>query len=152
MERDRIEYTPIGIIYTPFEEAKGTPIQPTRGRGIEGRVELFPEYQEGLRDLDGFSHILLIYHLHRSISYDLRVVPFLDTRERGVFATRAPRRPNPVGVSVVRLQRIQENELFVVDLDMLDGTPLLDIKPHVPDFSSEDPVRIGWLADARGNP
>jgi tRNA-Thr(GGU) m(6)t(6)A37 methyltransferase TsaA len=140
-----IIYEPIGIIHTPFTDRKGTPIQPRRGRGIKGTVEIFPQYAEGLVDLDGFSHIYLIFHLNRSEGFNLRVVPYLDDTERGVFATRAPRRPNPIGLSVVRLDRIEGTTLHIEDIDILDGTPLLDIKPFIHRFDEPDDIRIGWL-------
>jgi tRNA-Thr(GGU) m(6)t(6)A37 methyltransferase TsaA len=141
----KIEYRPIGFIHSPFNERRGTPIQPTRGRGVRGTVEIMPEYAGGLADLDGFSHVVLIYHFHRSQGFDLRVTPFLDTEKRGLFATRAPRRPNPIGLSVVRLIGIEDNRLLIEDLDILDGTPLLDIKPYVPEFDRRTEVREGWL-------
>jgi len=146
-----IEYRPIGIIHTPFSEPKGMPIQPSRGRGVRGTVEVFAEFAEGLADLDGFSHIVLLYHLHRSRGYKLRVIPFLDTSERGLFATRAPKRPNPIGLSVVRLLGVEGNRLTVEDLDILDGTPLLDIKPYVGDFDRRTDVRMGWLDEVKGH-
>jgi tRNA-Thr(GGU) m(6)t(6)A37 methyltransferase TsaA len=126
------------------------PIQPAGGRGIEGTAEIDPRYQEGLSDLEGFSHIYLIYHMHRSVGYSLKVVPFLDDEKRGLFATRAPRRPNPIGISVVRLVRINGNRLHFCDVDILDGTPLLDIKPCVREFDLSDGVRIGWLEGKSG--
>jgi tRNA-Thr(GGU) m(6)t(6)A37 methyltransferase TsaA len=141
----KIEYRPIGLIHTPFIERKGMPIQPSRGRGVRGTVELAPEFAEGLTDLDGFSHVVLIYHFHRSRGFDLRVTPFLDTVKRGLFATRAPRRPNAIGLSVVRLLGIEGNRIEVQDLDILDGTPLLDIKPYVPEFDHRTEVCEGWL-------
>jgi tRNA-Thr(GGU) m(6)t(6)A37 methyltransferase TsaA len=125
------------------------PIQPSRGRGVRGTVEVFPEYADGLADLDGFSHIVLLYHLHRVRGFELRVIPYLDTVERGLFATRAPRRPNPIGLSVVRLVGIEGNLVTVEDLDILDGSPLLDIKPWVPEFDDRDEIRQGWLEAAR---
>lgn len=146
----KIEYQPIGIIHTPFTEPDGMPIQPAGAAGVAGRVEVFAQYRDGLRDLDGFSHIILLYHFHRSRGFTLRVVPFLDTRLRGVFATRAPRRPNPVGLSVVRLRRVEDGVLHVENVDILDGTPLIDIKPYVPEFEGQAEVRTGWLAEARG--
>ena len=121
------------------------PIQPRRGRDIEGTVEVHPEYEEALSDLGGFSHIILLYHLHRSEGYSLKVVPFLDTQRRGLFATRAPRRPNPIGLSVVRLDRIEGVTLHIRDIDMVDGSPLLDIKPYVQPFDPGDELRLGWL-------
>jgi tRNA-Thr(GGU) m(6)t(6)A37 methyltransferase TsaA len=136
---------PIGTIHTPFKEPKGTPIQPRRSGGTEGTVEVFPEYSEGLADLDGFSHVILLYQFHLSEGYCLKVVPFLDDRDRGLFATRAPRRPNPIGLSVVRLEQINDNVLLIKDVDIVDGTPLLDIKPYVPVFDEAADIRTGWL-------
>jgi tRNA-Thr(GGU) m(6)t(6)A37 methyltransferase TsaA len=141
----KIEYQPIGLIHTPFKQRQGMPIQPSRGRGVRGIVEVAPEYADGLADLDGFSHVVLIYHFHRSQGFDLRVTPFLDTETRGLFATRAPRRPNAIGLSVVRLLGIEGNRIEVQDLDILDGTPLLDIKPYVSEFDHRTEVREGWL-------
>ncbi len=142
---DTIIFKPIGIIHTPFTERKGTPIQPHRGQGVKGTIEIFPQYAEGLADLDGFSHIYLIFYLHRSEGFKLRVIPYLDDIERGVFATRAPRRPNAIGLSIVRLEKIEGSTLYIEDVDMLDGTPLLDIKPFVRRFDEPDDIRIGWL-------
>jgi tRNA-Thr(GGU) m(6)t(6)A37 methyltransferase TsaA len=135
---------PIGIIHSPFKSREDTPIQPSRSRAT-GQVEVFKEYQEGLDDIEGFSHIILIYWFHNSEGYVLKVNPFLDDTLRGVFATRAPNRPNQIGISVVKLLERNENILYVEGIDVLDGTPLLDIKPHVPDFESGDIVKIGWL-------
>jgi tRNA-Thr(GGU) m(6)t(6)A37 methyltransferase TsaA len=140
---------PIGIIHTPFTDTSGMPIQPSRGRGVRGEVEVFPDFVEGLVDLEGFSHIVLLFHLHRSRGYELRVTPFLDTVSRGLFATRAPRRPNPIGLSVVRLVAVDDGVLTIEDLDILDGSPLLDIKPYIPDFDREDEIRLGWLDGVR---
>ncbi|RJX35276.1 MAG: tRNA (N6-threonylcarbamoyladenosine(37)-N6)-methyltransferase TrmO [Desulfurivibrio sp.] len=145
----KIEFQPIGIIHTPFTELAGMPIQPAGAAGVQGTVEVFAQYRDGLQDLDGFSHIMLLYHLHRSHGFALRVIPFLDTSLRGVFATRAPRRPNPIGLSVVALQRVEEGVLYVENVDILNGTPLLDIKPYVPVFDSQTQVRTGWLAEAQ---
>ena len=145
----KIEYAPIGIIHSPFTEPRGTPIQPAAAAGARGTVEVFEAYRPGLKDLAGFSHVILLYHFHRSRGFRLRVVPFLDARERGLFATRAPKRPNPIGLSVVRLVRIEKGVLHIRNVDILDGTPLLDIKPYVPDFDACAGVRTGWLRDAR---
>ncbi len=144
-----ISFRPIGVIHTPFADRQGMPIQPGGGGGIKGTVEVFPDFREGLSDLAGFSHIILLYHFHRSRDFALRVVPFMDRQERGVFATRAPKRPNPIGLSVVRLNRVKGNILHVENLDILDGTPLLDIKPFVPEFDSHADVRTGWLEETR---
>jgi len=145
----KIEYEPIGVIHSPFQTTEGMPIQPSGAIGVQGTVELFPKFGQGLRDLDGFSHIILIYHLHRSVGYSLLVIPFLDSVERGVFATRAPRRPNAIGLSVVRLVRVEDDTLHVEDIDILDGTPLLDIKPYVPEFDRNLGDRVGWLEHGR---
>ena len=144
-DHSKIELSPIGIIYSPFKEPKGTPIQTAAAKDIEGKVEIFKEYVEGLKDLNGFSHIILLYHFHLTKGYSLLVKPFMDDTIRGVFATRAPRRPNPIGLSVVRLLRIEGNILYIKDVDIVDGTPLLDIKPYVPDFDIKDVRDIGWL-------
>jgi tRNA (adenine37-N6)-methyltransferase len=141
----KIIYKPIGIIYTPFKEAKGTPIQPSAARDIEGIVEVFPEYQKGLKDLVNFSHIILLYHFHLSKQYSLEVVPFMDDINHGLFSTRASSRPNPIGLSVVRLIKIEDNTLFIKDADIISGTPLLDIKPFVPEFDHARVKNKGWL-------
>jgi len=140
-----ITYTPIGVIHSPFTELHGTPIQPRGGRGVEGTVEVFDEYVEGLADLDGFSHIYLLFHLHLSEGHKLKVIPYLDDKKRGLFSTRAPKRPNPIGLSVVQLLGVEGRILRIMDVDMIDGTPLLDIKPYVPEFERELGARIGWL-------
>ena len=141
-----IRYRPIGVIHSPFKQTKGMPIQPAGARGVAGTVEVIPEYGDGLKDLDGFSHIFLLYHFHLSQGYSLRVKPYLDDSLRGVFATRAPRRPNAIGISVVRLVGIEGCTLHIEDLDIADSTPLLDIKPYVPEFDSREVERTGWLA------
>jgi len=145
----KIEFQPIGVIHTPFKEKAGMPIQPSGGSGIQGTVEVYPEFQDGLADLEGFSHIMLLYYFHRSEGFNLRVVPFLDTRLRGLFSTRAPKRPNPIGISIVRLMGIEDGILQIENVDMLDGTPLLDIKPYVPEFDAQTDIRTGWLEEAR---
>lgn len=121
------------------------PIQPHGAIGIKGEVEVFEEFRPGLKDLDGFSHIILIYEFHRSQGFKLEVVPFLDDKPRGLFSTRAPKRPNPIGISTVQLDRIEEGRLYVQNIDILDGTPLLDIKPYIPEIDSHTEIRIGWL-------
>ena len=140
-----IKYKPIGFIHTPFKEPKGVPIQPVAGKDIEGKVEILPDYVEGLKDLEGFSHIILIYHLHLSKKASLLVKPYMDEKLRGVFATRAPSRPNPIGLSIVRLVKIKGNMIYIKDVDIVDGTPLLDIKPYVPEFDLREVNKIGWL-------
>jgi tRNA-Thr(GGU) m(6)t(6)A37 methyltransferase TsaA len=141
----KIVYRPIGIVHSPFTEPEGMPIQPSRGRGLRASVEILPEFVDGLDDLGGFSHVVLLCHLHRSTGYALRVVPFLDDVPRGLFATRAPRRPNPIGLSVVRLLAVEGNRIEFEGVDLLDGTPVLDIKPYVPELDDRDEVRLGWL-------
>jgi tRNA-Thr(GGU) m(6)t(6)A37 methyltransferase TsaA len=147
----KFELTPIGFIHSPHRQAEGTPIQPRWAAGIQGTVELFPEFALGLRDLDGFDRIWLLYWFDRACVARLEVVPYLDTQTRGVFATRAPSRPNPIGLSCVRLLAIKGAQLRVAELDVLDGTPLLDIKPYVPDFDVFPAERVGWYARARGS-
>ena len=143
--RPAFTFTPIGTIHTPFTEPAGMPIQPAGAKGVKGTITLEEQYREGLRDLAGFSRIILIYAFHRSKGYNLDVIPFLDTKPHGVFATRAPRRPNAIGLSVVRLMAVAGSSLFVQDVDMLDGTPLLDIKPYVPAFDAFPDGKAGWL-------
>jgi tRNA-Thr(GGU) m(6)t(6)A37 methyltransferase TsaA len=143
----KITYNPIGVIHSPFKDIKGMPIQPTGAKGVQGTVEINPEYVNGLQDLKGFSHIILIYHFHLSKGYSLKVKPFMDENLRGVFATRAPKRPNPIGISVVRLVRVEGNILRIENIDIVDGTPLLDIKPYVPEFDIAEERRIGWLSE-----
>jgi len=144
-----IELKPIGIIHTPFTKPEGMPIQPKGAVGISGTIELFEEYHAGLKDLDGFSHIILLYHFHRSHGFNLHVVPFMDSELRGLFSTRAPKRPNPIGISVVQLDKIENGVLHIQNADIMDGTPLLDIKPYVPEFDSPQDIRTGWLGQAR---
>ena len=140
-----ITLTPIGIIRSPHQQSTGTPVQPAFAQDIEGRIELLPEYAAGLKDLEGFERIWLLYWLDRAAEPRLSVTPFLDTVQRGIFATRAPCRPNSIGISCVRLRRIDGNVLTILDVDILDGTPLLDIKPYVPAFDSFEAKRIGWF-------
>ncbi len=139
---------PIGEIHTPFIDKRDVPIQASRSTAT-GQVEVYHAYIAGLRDLDGFSHIILLYAFHRSADYALSVTPFLDDQERGLFATRYPEHPNPIGVSIVRLLTVHDNLLDIEGVDMLDGTPLLDIKPYVPEFDVRTDVRTGWYAARR---
>jgi len=140
-----IKLRPIGVLKSPFTDTRGVPIQSIYGEGIEGVVEIFPEYIEGLKDLAGFSHIILIYYFHLSKKCSLKVKPYLDNKERGVFATRAPSRPNPIGISIVRLIKVEENKLKIKDVDICNMTPILDIKPYIPDFDIRKTTKIGWL-------
>lgn len=147
MYSDPTEYIfkPIGIIHSPFVVKRHTPIQPVRSDAI-GRVEVFPEFSEGLMDLDGFSHIILLYIFHQSTGYKLTVKPFLDDNTHGLFATRYPARPNPIGISIVHLLSMRESVLEIEGVDVLDGTPLLDIKPYVPDFDIRSGCATGWYS------
>jgi len=140
-----VVYRPIGVVHSPFKVPQDVPIQSVAAEGVMGIVEVAREYVDGLRDVDGFSHLILVYHCHLAQDYSLLVRPFLDERLHGVFSTRAPSRPNPVGVSVVRLTRMEKNILHIQDVDIIDGTPLLDIKPFVPEFDQRKAERIGWL-------
>lgn len=139
---------PIGVIHSPFQTLEGMPIQPTGAAGVEGSVEVFEAYRPALDDLEGFSHIYLLYHFHMSQGYDLHVVPFMDSVERGLFSTRAPKRPNPIGLSIVALEAVSDGFLHIRNVDVLDGTPLLDIKPYAPQFDAQEEVRTGWLENA----
>jgi tRNA-Thr(GGU) m(6)t(6)A37 methyltransferase TsaA len=144
---EKIILSPIGIIHTPFKDPKGIPIQPKSGKGVKATVEVFPEYIEGLVDLDGFSHLILLFHFHLSKGYSLKVKPFVDDVQRGVFATRAPRRPNGIGLSVVKNIKIEKNIIYIENIDIVDGTPLLDIKPYIPEFNAVEKIRVGWLSN-----
>ena len=145
-----IVYQPIGIIHSPFRSIENMPIQSVGAAGVRGKVELFAEFAAGLKDLEGFSHIILLYHFHRAAEPRLIVTPFLDCEPRGVFATRAPSRPNAIGLSVVRLLGVEGNLLEIENADVLDGTPLLDIKPYAPEIDHHEVERTGWLASAQG--
>ncbi len=148
--KHQIIFEPIGIIYTPYESASGTPIQPTVANE-PGTIILNPELEPGLQDLDGFSHIILLYFFDRIQQSKLLVTPFLDDTERGVFATRAPVRPNPIGLSVVRLLKIEGNQIAFSGADMLNNTPLLDIKPYVPIFEPATVESFGWVENQSKN-
>ena len=143
----KIELESIGTIHTEFKEIEGMPIQPTGAKGIPGTIEIKEQYADGLKDLDGFSHIHLIYLLHKVEGYMLEVKPFMDNNTHGVFATRSPKRPNRIGMSVVKVKKIEGNKVYVENVDILDGTPLLDIKPYVPQLYEDtiDELKIGWF-------
>ena len=144
-------YTPIGTIHSPYTDIAGMPIQPSGARGVRGTIEIRSDLSEGLSDLDGFSHIILLYALHRCTGYSLTVTPFLDPAPHGIFATRSPKRPNAIGLSVVRLMGMDGCVLTIEDVDILDGTPLLDIKPYVPAFDAHPDTRHGWFEHTAGN-
>jgi len=141
----------IGRIYTPFKTIKGIPVQSSASLDVKGTVEIFPKYVDGLKDLNGFSHIILIYYFHKIIGTKLHVFPYMDEESHGIFATRAPVRPNPIGISITQLISIEKNNLNIKGIDVLDGTPLLDIKPYVPEFDDvglrKENIKIGWLTD-----
>jgi tRNA-Thr(GGU) m(6)t(6)A37 methyltransferase TsaA len=142
---------PVGVIRTPHRAQEGTPIQPYAARDVAGEIEIFPKFRAALKDLKGFERIWLIYWFDRAQLFSARVIPYRDVVERGLFATRAPCRPNPIGLSAVRLSSVNSRtgKLTVLDVDMLDGTPLLDIKPYVPQFDSYPDANAGWLEAAR---
>ena len=144
-----LELKPVGIVHSPFRQATGTPIQASMAHGAAGTVEVFPAFAHGLMDLDGFDRIWLLYWFDRVAAPKLIVTPYMDDQPHGVFATRAPARPNPIGMSAVRLLRINGCTLHVVDVDILDGTPLLDIKPYASQFDHLPAERMGWLEQAR---
>ncbi len=140
-------YEPVGVIHSPYKTIKGMPIQPVGAKGVKGTIEVYEPFREGLASMDGFSHILVIYHLHRISGYDLMVKPYLGDSLHGIFATRSPKRPNPIGISVLRLAGCEGAMLHVENVDILDSTPVLDIKPYVPDFDVWKADRIGWFTD-----
>lgn len=140
----QITFQPIGKIRSEFKTVEGTPIQPTGAEGIEGKIELMPEFEEGLIDLEDFSHLILLYHCHLAGRCSLKNKPFLEDKEHGIFAIRAPSRPNSIGLSVVRLKKIEKNIIYIKDVDIVDDTPLLDIKPYVPEFDIRKDVKTGW--------
>jgi tRNA (adenine37-N6)-methyltransferase len=142
---DGLSYHSIGIIHSPFKETAGMPIQAVAAQSIAGTIDLDPDYRDGLKDIEGFSHLILLYHLHLVQSSKLIVIPFLDDEPHGIFATRAPRRPNPIGLSIVRLIKVEDVTLHIQDIDIADGSPLIDIKPYVPAFDERADVRIGWF-------
>lgn len=153
MELADISIKPIGIINTPFEKTEGMPIQPEGAEGIKGEIHILPEYEEGLKDIEGFSYITLLFHLHKVKDVKLTVIPFLDDKPRGVFATRAPIRPNRIGVSTVKLIKRKERILYVENVDMLNMTPIIDIKPYVPEFDSYhdcSKAKTGWYEKSKG--
>jgi tRNA (adenine37-N6)-methyltransferase len=138
----------IGRIHTPFTQAAGTPIQPRGASGVEGFICMEPDFVPGLKDLAGFDRIWLLFWCHRAAAARMLVVPYRDTVERGLFATRAPARPNPIGLSCVRLLGIEKNIVRIAEVDLLDDTPLLDIKPYVPQYDNYPGQRTGWIEKA----
>ncbi len=144
MHDNKIIFHPIGVIHSPHKVVSKTPIQPVFCSDIKGTVVLDAEYADGLKDLQGFSHIYLFYYFHQSQKTCLRLKPYLLDQEHGIFATRAPHRPNKLGMSLVRLMKIKDTILHVKDIDILDGTPLFDIKPYIQRFDSRENTRSGW--------
>ena len=142
-------YRPIGIVKSNYNSKISMPIQPSSAENSKGVIEIDPEYINGLIDLDGFSHIIVIYHFHESEGFNLITKPFLDDKTHGVFATRAPKRPNNIGLSVLKLNKIVQNKLFVENVDILNQTPVLDIKPYIPQFNNADDVTIGWIEKSK---
>ena len=142
---NELTYNPIGVVHSPFKEPKNVPIQATASKGITGTIEIYPQYVDGLKDLENFSHIILLYHFHLVKDSSLMVKPFLDDKLHGVFATRSPARPNKIGISVVHLTTIENNILHIQDVDIIDGTPLLDIKQYIPKFDYKKTSKIGWF-------
>jgi tRNA (adenine37-N6)-methyltransferase len=147
MSSDQIHYTPIGVIRTPHAQINGMPIQNVNATGIQGRIEIKEEYKDGLQDLDGFSHLIILYHLHLINKFNLKPTPFLDSTPHGIFSSRAPSRVNPIGLSVVKLVSVDNFTVTVENVDILDNTPILDIKPYLPIFDSVTDATIGWYAD-----
>ena len=143
--KEPIIIKPIGIINTPYKEAKGMPIQGKFKRGATGTARIFPEYKAGLKDIEGFSHVILIYYFNRSKEEKLTGKPFLEDTEHGIFAIRSPLRPNRIGLSIVKVKDVKEDRITFSEVDILDNTPLLDIKPYVSHFDSRSEVRNGWL-------
>jgi tRNA-Thr(GGU) m(6)t(6)A37 methyltransferase TsaA len=141
----QIHYEPIGVLHSPHKDIANMPIQPSGADGITGTITLEEQYVEGLKDLAGFSHIYVLYHFHQARAAQLTVTPFMDKESHGIFATRAPRRPNAIGLSVLRLTGIIDRQLQVENVDILDGTPILDIKPYIPDFDHVTTEQTGWL-------
>jgi tRNA (adenine37-N6)-methyltransferase len=145
MKHENIIYKSIGIIHTPFKEIENMPLQPPGAQKVQGTIEIDKKFIRALKDLDGFSHIILIYHFHLANGFSPEVIPFMDKAARGLFATRAPKKPNQIGMSVVRLIKIEQNKLFIENADILNGTPLLDIKPYVKEFDHPTKSKSGWL-------
>jgi tRNA-Thr(GGU) m(6)t(6)A37 methyltransferase TsaA len=140
-------FSPIGLLHTPYKTKEGVPIQGIFEPESKGRAEIFEEFEPGLQDTEGFSHLILVYVFHRSKGYDLICRPYMEEHVRGLFAIRAPRRPNPIGLSVVRLEKRERNILYLSEVDMMDGTPLLDVKPFVPKFDHREGARVGWMEE-----
>jgi tRNA (adenine37-N6)-methyltransferase len=144
-----VQYRPVGVLSSPFKRPGGVPRQAIGAREVRATIEVFDEFSGGLKDLEGFSHIVVLFHLHRVTNPSLVAHPPWDGKAHGVFATRSPHRPNPIGLSIVALDRIEGNRLHIFGVDMIDGSPVLDIKPYIPELNPAEPVRVGWLADGK---
>ena len=141
-----VTFYPVGVVHSPHKELAGMPVQPPAAKPFTGEIEIFPEYAEGLLDIEEFSRVMVFYHLHKSTGPLLTAAPFFDTVPHGVFASRIPRRPNALGFSVVQLISREGNTLHIGDVDILDGTPVLDIKPYVPEFDAYPNETSGWFS------
>ena len=146
--RETFQIRSIGVVHSKFNTQKGTPIQSAGAQSETAVIEIFPEFVSALDDLQGFSHIWVLYRFNRIPGESLKVIPYLDTRPRGVFSTRSPRRPNSIGMAVVRLDEIKDGRLSIAGVDMLDQTPVIDIKPYIPDFDRHDAEEIGWYSES----
>lgn len=142
---EKIVIEPIGVIHTPHKSIEGMPVQPPGAKGVEAHIVLDEKYKPGLKDLKGFSHLILLYQFHKVEGYVLELVPFMDTKSHGVFSTRAPKRPNKIGISIVLLTKIEDNIIYFEGADMLDESPLIDIKPFYPKYDNQTNVKFGWL-------
>ena len=151
MKRNTFKFVPIGILKTPYDSKSGIPIQGVFGPDSEGEAEIFKEYEPGLRDIEGFSHLIILYVFHLSEGYELVCKPYMEEKLHGVFSLRAPKRPNPIGFSVVKLRKRKGRILYLSEVDMLDKTPILDIKPYVPKFDHRTGVRVGWMKNSFRN-
>ncbi|AMC10405.1 tRNA-Thr(GGU) m(6)t(6)A37 methyltransferase TsaA [Lutibacter profundi] len=149
METKKITLNVIGNIKTPWHTLQHMPIQPIGAKGIKGVVEVYPEFADGLKEIEGFSHIILIYQLHLVTKPQLEVIPFMDTKSKGVFATRSPKRPNKIGISTVEIEKVEGNKIYILDVDMITNSPLLDIKPFFEDFDNRFNTKKGWLSSKK---
>ena len=142
---EEIMMTPIGFIHSPYKQVKDMPIQGKFKTGVQAWIELKEEYRAGLKDLDGFSHAIIIYHFHKSEKTEIESKPFLEDNKHGIFAIRSPHRPNHIGLSIVKIEKIEGSKLHFSEVDVLDGTPVLDIKPYVKHFDGRNNTVSGWL-------
>jgi tRNA-Thr(GGU) m(6)t(6)A37 methyltransferase TsaA len=146
VEQEQIILNALGKIKTPWQTLENMPIQPTGAKGVKGIVELNPKYSAGIKEIEHFSHIILIYQLHLVTNPQLEVIPFMDTTTKGIFATRSPKRPNKIGISIVEIEKVEGANIHVLDVDMINDSPLLDIKPFFEDFDNRFKTKKGWLS------